>query len=391
MLMSYVTNFEKKWLVRSGIVVGFTLWFREDIAAFATFTCGLCILLNQASILREKASPVFQRFKIFIKNTLKTYGLYALSVIAAFSPLLIFYAIRSHAHSLLNQLSFGHLNRWLDQRARDPFSFPSLNELILFPINWDAVFVWIPILLFISLFLVLARRLLKNKALSNHDWLLFATLTFSSLTYFHTIQYPTYERMLENGAQIFILIGYAIFLIFSVVLSPLRWPVKKQFSRSFVCVFVLVILLVLPGWFIYFGLTKKAVNDRMTYSRHKEEFIRSDIDVWLREKQTRKRINEVIGAIKDRTERTDKLLYIESGLIYFYEERKKLAVQKFILKHLKEKDLWSDLQTENPEYVAVDHWASCSMKMKSRSFHDWFNQHYAYETNTGRYNLYLRK
>jgi hypothetical protein len=391
MLLSYVANFEKKWLILTGFVVGFTFWFREDIAAFAAFTCGFCILLNQASILREKTSPVFGRFKVFIKNILKTVGIYAVTVIAAFSPLLIFYAIRSHAYSLLYQLSFGHLNRWFGQRARDRHSFPSLNELVQFPINWDAVFVWLPILLFISLFLVLAHRLLKNKAFSNHDWLLFVTLTFSVLTYFHTIQFPTYVRMLENGAQIFILMGYAIFLFFSFSISTLRWPTKKQSGLSSIKVFILVVLLVFPSWFVYYGLSKKAVNDRISYSLQKEEFIRSEIDVWLREKLTRQRINEVLRVIKNKTERMDKLLYIESGMIYFFEERKNLARQQIILKHLEENDLLSDLQTVNPKCVAVDHWASCSVKRMSRPFHDWFNRHYTYDTNTGRYAIYLRK
>jgi hypothetical protein len=390
MLLSYVANFEKKWLILTGFVVGFTFWFREDIAAFAAFTCGLCILLNQASVLREKTSSVIRRFKVFIKNILKTVGIYAVSVIAAFSPLLIFYAIRSHAYPLLYQLSFGHVNRWFGQRARDPHSFPSLNELFQFPINWHAVFVWLPILLFISLFLVLVHRLLKYKVFSNHDWLLFATMTFSVLTYFYTIQYPTVWG-LENGAQISILMGYAIFLFFSVSMSTFRWPTKKQSGLSFVKIFVLVVLLIFPSWFVYYGLSKKAVNDRISYSRQKDEFIRSDIDVWLREKLTRKRINEVLRVIKDKTKRMDKLLYIESGMIYFFEERNKLDRQKIILKHLKEKDLLNDLQTVNPKCVAVDHWASCSLKRMSKSFHDWFNRHYTYNTNTGRYTIYLRK
>jgi hypothetical protein len=283
------------------------------------------------------------------------------------------------------------VNRWLGQRARDRYSFPSVVELAQFPINWDAVFVWLPILLSISLFLVLARRRLKNRAFSDHDWLLFATLTFSVLTYFHTIQFPTFERMLENGAQIFILMGYAIFLVYSVANSSHRWHTQKKPGPSFVNVLLLVILLLFPSWFVYFGLSKKAVNDRITYALQKEEFIRSDIDVWLREKQTRKRINEVLGAIKKKTDRTDKLLYIESGLIYFYEKRKNLAVQKIILKYLKEKDLLNDLRTVNPKCVAIDHWASCTLKRMSKTFHDWFSRHYKLETSTSRFTIYIQK
>jgi hypothetical protein len=313
------------------------------------------------------------------------------TIVAAFSPLLIFYAIRSHTYSLLYQLSFGHWNRWLGIRARDRYSFPTLSELVRLPIDWDVVFVWVPILLFISLLLVLAYRLLKNKAFSNHDWLLFAALTFSALTYFHTYQFPTYTRLLENGAQIFILMGYTIYLISSIATSTVQLPTKKQSGNSLVKVFTLIILLAFPSWFVYYGLTKKAVNDRLVYSRLKNEFIRTDTDVWLRERLTRKRINWVLSATKDKTERMDRLLFIESGIIYFYEEKRNLAKQKIILKHLKEKDLLSDLQTVSPKCVAVEHWASCSFKKMSRSFHDWFNRHYAYDTNTGRYAIYFRK
>jgi hypothetical protein len=154
---------------------------------------------------------------------------------------------------------------------------------------------------------------------------------------------------------------------------------------------IVVGLLIYPSWFAYYGLSKKAVNDRLTYARHKDEFIQSDTDIWLREKQTRKRINEVIGKIKESTKKTDTFLIIDSGLIYFYGERRKMAVQKVIPKHLREKDLVNDLKTVNPKCVAIDHWASCSLVRLSKPFHAWFNRQYKIATSTSRFTIYMQK
>jgi hypothetical protein len=154
---------------------------------------------------------------------------------------------------------------------------------------------------------------------------------------------------------------------------------------------VIVCLLIYPGWFAYYGLSKKAVNDRLTYARHKDEFIQSDTDIWLREKQTRKRIHEVIKKVKEKTEKKDRFLIIDSGLIYFYEERRKLVIQKVIPKHLREKDLVNDLKMVNPKCVAIDHWASCSLGRFSKPFHVWFNRQYKMDTSSGRFNIYMRK
>jgi hypothetical protein len=391
LLLSYVSGFQKKWLILSGLGVGFTMWFREDIAGCAAITCGLCILLNNLPILKSKGLSALRRTRLFFKNSFKTAGLYALLVIGAFSPIVIYYAVRGHAYKLLYQLSIGHAKRYLGQRARDSLSFPSFKEIFIPHINWDAVFVWFPLLLFVSLFIVLAYRFSKNRAFSKHDWLLFATLMFSSLVYYHTFLFPTYERLLENGAQIFTLWGYVIYLIFSAATKALRSHHKKSVLNPLMKGIIVVGLLIYPGWFAYYGLSKKAVSDRLTYARHKDEFIQSDTDIWLREKQTRKRINEVIGKIKESTKKTDTFLIIDSGLIYFYGERRKMAVQKVIPKHLREKDLVNVLKTVNPKFVAIDHWASCSLVRLSKPFQVWFSRQYKIETSTGRFTIYMQK
>jgi hypothetical protein len=391
MLLAYVASFRKKWLILSGLGVGITMWFREDIAGCAAITCGLCILMKNFPILKSKGLSALHRTRLFLRNSFKSVGLYALLVIGAFSPVLIYYAVRGHPYELLYQLSIGHAKRYLAQRARDTFSFPSFKEIFIPHFNWDAVFVWFPLLLFVSFFIVLTYRFSKNKSFSKHDWLLFATVIFSTLIYYHTFLFPTYERLLENGAQIFILWGYVIYLIFRAATKTLQSPEKRNLFNPLMKSIVLVGLLIYTGWFVYYGLTQKAVNDRLTYARQKNEFIKSDSDIWLREKQTRKRINEVISKVKERTEKKDKFLIIDSGLVYYYGERRKMAVQKAVAKHLREKDLVNDLKTVDPMCVAIDHWASCSLARFSKPFHAWFNRDYKMHTSTSRFTIYLQK
>ena len=92
-----------------------------------------------------------------------------------------------------------------------------------------------------------------------------------------------------------------------------------------------------------------------------------------------------------RTEKKDRFLIIDSRLIYFYAEKRKLAVQKAIPIHLREKDLVNDLKTVNPKCVAIDHWASCSFIRLSKPFHAWFNRQYKIDSSTSRFTIYIQK
>lgn len=273
---------------------------------------------------------------------------------------------------------------------REILGFPKLSQLFPIPENWDVVFAWMPILLFLSVAVLLIRRFIKNKIFAQTDWYLFVTLLMSMLTYIQVVINPVFARLLEVGITIYILGAYIIAMAFKSVAQYLDRAITHKSIRMTLKLGVLTLLLSFPAWFATYGLTQKFVSDRIVAMKHPHLVIQSDSDIWLSRKRTERRIKSLLRCTDKKSIKNANFLVLENALYYFYSDLDGLSKLKLTIKHLKEKKLVSDLENLQPEFVAIESWAYCSLRLLSKSFQDWFQDRYRLTLNEGHFDIYVR-
>jgi hypothetical protein len=390
-LYKFVSEFATKWLLLCGLMAGITLGFRENLAAFAIFTCGTCLILKYASFFKTKSTPFRLRVKSFLTELTKRVGLYTSMVALGVSPLFIYYALRESVSDLGYQLVFGHASRWMEQHVGRSAAFPALDQLLPLPESWDVVFFWIPPLLFFGVAVLLITRFARNKFLSRTDWCILVTLLMSMLTFIQVIITPVFARLLEVGVTIYILGAYLIFLAFKHGAHKLDEAIKSSMIGRALKLSLLSLLLACPAWFTIYGLTQKYVNDRIVAARNPDLLIQSDSDIWLSRKRMQRRLKEIRLFVEKGKKTNARILVVENGLYYFHADLDALREMTLSIKHLSEKSLVSDLEDLQPEYFAIEKWANCSFRMLSKSFQDRFQEKYALVVKKAHFDFYTRK
>ncbi len=390
MLLRFVAGFEKKWLLLSGLTTGITFWFRQDIGGFSALCFGICIIIHKSSQLRIRFTSVSTQFRTFITETSKSIGAYTSMVILGFSPVFLYYALRSNGYNLIYQMAIGRPAQELVHRARDRYHFPNLIEIFHLPVHWDVVFLWFPLFLFLIILVFLLDRRLKQNFRPHENWYVFVTLLMAFFTFYQTFIYPNYERILENGVLIYVLIGYMIYRIFSGVSKFIESKPRSRSSGFTLKAFSVVALLLIPTWFTYYGLTKKSVNDRLMVQRD-NDVIKSNFGVWLPKQHTRRKIRGVVRFTREKNKRGEPILFIQSYLVYFYAGQKDLKVMNISIKHFSEESLINDIRILNPKFVAIENWANNSLDRLPKTFHMWFGRKYRYIAHRSGYSIYIRK
>jgi len=390
MLFLYIEKYQAKWLLISGLVTGLTFWFRQDVGVFSALIFGICLFLNNAFHLGSYNIPAFSRFKKFFGAFGKSIGMYASMVILGFSPLLIYYSLHSKLHDLLYQTAIGRPTEELEMRASDSYYFPNLGEIFHFPIQWNVVFLWFPIFLFISVLSLLIFRQIKGKFYTRENLCVFFTLLMAFFTFYQTYNYPKYERILENGVTIYILAGFVIHLMFSSGAKHSEAQFKRRSSGFIFKTLLISSLLLFPAWFTYYGLAQRSVNDRLMAQRD-NDVIKSNIGVWLPKKHIKRRIRTVVKFTRERAKEGEQILICQSSLVYFYADQKDLERMNISIKHFSEKNFIRDIRKLNPKFVAVENWAFYSLERLPEPFHVWFARKYKRIQHRGGYYLYVRK
>ncbi len=390
MLIRFVAEFEKKWLLLSGLMTGITFWFRQDIGGFSALCFGISIIIHKSSQLRSPHTPVLTQFRIFITETFKSIGAYASMVILGFSPVFVYYTIRSQGYNLIYQMAIGRPSQELAIRTSDRYHFPNITEIFHLPVHWDVVFLWFPLFLFFIILVFLVDRRLKQSFRPRENWYVFVTLLMAFFTFYQTFIYPNYERILENGVIIYILIGYMVYRIFSGSSKSIDPNSRRRSTGLILKAFLIAALLLFPTWFTYYGLTKKSVNDRLMVRRD-NDVIKSNFGVWLPKQQTRHKIQGVVKFTREKNKRGEPILFIQSYLVYFYADPKNLEVMNISIKHFSEENLISDMRILNPKFIAVENWAYNSLDRLPQTFHVWFERKYRLIAHKDSYSIYTQK
>jgi len=390
-LYQLVKEFSKKGLLLCGLIAGFTLCFREDIAGFSAFTCGICLCLHHASLLHAGNSPLTRRIRSFFFTVTQKAALYTSMVLLAFSPLFIFYAVRKNAHNLIHQLVYGHAARWLDQRARDPIHFPGLKRLFPVPDNWDVVFLWAPVFLFLLSAVILAVRFLKNKSFTRQDRYYGVTLLMSILTFNQTYNFATYERLLENGVMIYILGTSLLYSGFSEGWKYLDQRIQRKHVRPILKAGLLMLLLAFPAWFSVYGLTQKTVNERILSLRESESLVKSSPDIWLAKMWLERRTKELRKFVRTKKNPNAVIMVLENALFTYKTTAAEFPRLILNSKHFTEEGLVLDLKHTKPDYFAIERWAFCTFNKLPKPFLEWFKKKYSLSARICYFDVYSRE
>jgi hypothetical protein len=375
-LFGYIKTRERKWLIISGLTAGMTIWVRQDISGFLFLAASLCFFFQHASLQRLSLLPPRIRLSVSFKPIWKKWRSFLTALAIPFLPLVVIYGIHGAAHTFVWDMFIrGPLNLTA-RRIKMSHHFPDIRTLFQTPVQWDVFSLWIPVFIFISILVLLFYRLIKQHQFTKHDLYLLATLVMAVLTFNQTFQFAIFERFLENAAPVYILVGYIIARTYRRIKNSLDFRLGGKKQRVLIKGVAVIMLLSMPAAFIWYGLTQKNVNDRLTYKRRPQEIVRSDSGVWLVKGQLHREIRGVRRAIAKGSHKDDQIVFINTALIFYHGTKRGLANYEMHVEPFKEDNLSRYFQEYNPEYVAVENWALKYFRWLSPSFRRDFERDY---------------
>jgi len=390
-LFGYIKTQQRKWLFITGVTAGVTLWFRQDIAGFLLIAAFFCFFFQQTSLQTLNVKPPRIRVSVSLRPVFKTFGLFFSTLLIPFLPLVVFYGIQGMAHIFVWDMFIGGPLSLISRRGKMPHHFPPIQELFQTPFNWDVLFLWTPVALFIGVFFLLSHRFMKHKQFTRHDLYVLATLIMAVLTFNQTFQYAIFERLLENAVPLYILAACILALTYSTIQKRLISRIRGQTRAAFIQGIVVALLLSAPAVFILYGLTQKNVNDRLTYKRRRQEIVHSDRGVWLVKGQLQREIRAVRRAIAKTSQRDDQIVFINTALIIYHATKKDLADYNIQINYFNQNNVKQYFLDFEPAYVAVENWALKYFRWLSPSFQQEFERNYIPIATRAGHTVFRRK
>lgn len=375
-LFAYIKTQERKWLILSGLTAGVTIWFRQDISGFLLITAFLCFFFQQASLQKLSLVPPRIRITAALKPIFKKLGLFLAMLILPFLPLVVIYGFHGIAHIFVWEMFIGGPLSLTARRVKMSHHFPDIRTLFQAPFQWDVLFLWIPVFIFVFILVLLASRFIKQKQLSKQDLYLLATLVLAVLTFNQTFQFAIFERLLENAVPVYILVAYVIAWIHRGIKHWLDSRPEGKTKRALIQGVAVVLLLTGPSAFIWYGLTRKNVNDRLTYKRRPQDIVHSDMGVWLVRGQLQRGIRGVRRAIANPSRRDDQVVFIDTALIFYHATNRELGHFDIQIEYFNEDNLSRYFRKHEPAFVAVENWALKYFRWLSPSFRQDFDGNY---------------
>jgi len=389
-LFLYIDKKNNKWLILAGAVSGLTLWFRQDIGIFSLVNACVCIFFQHVSIEKLSLIPLRMRFRSHLKKVLAKQGLFCLTFVLSFLPLVVFYGTHGRATTFIWDMFLGGPLKYFSRKGRMPRQFPNIEELFQIPLDWDVIFLWIPVFIFVFAFFLLSYRFIKQKGFTTLNLFLWATLIMSVLTFNLTVQNAIFERILENAVPMYILVAYILAWKYEKIKTSLESRKQGGIKTTTIKCAAIVLLLSMPVSFIVHGLTRKNINDRLIYRRRPNDIVRSDTGVWLVKGQLQRKIRVVRRTIWEGSHKDDHIVFINTALIFFHSTRKGLVDHDIQIEYFNEDNLSQYFDEFNPKYVAVENWALKYFRWLSESFQQHFTLNYTPIANRAGHTVFCR-
>jgi len=390
-LFHLLDGFSKKWVIRSGLIAGLTLCFRQDLAIIFPGTAALCILLNSFERIKEKVLSIKAQIKFIALRNLQMLSLYFAMMLLPFLPVLVYYFLRGSAVDLLWEMFVGHPSRHLKIVHAMPYHFPGITKLFQWPFDWDVLFLWLPLILILFILIGQVSRLRKEKGLSLENRRISVLLLVSVLVFNQTFLYAIFERLLESAAPIYICMGYILFHVYSKIRNNGPDRIRITSARSVLYSTALVILFLGSVLFVYYGLTTKYVNNRLFSARNPTAVIRSEHGIWLPRKWFHKRLARAQTFLKRHGSRQDLILFLNGSLNYFITDQQGLEKLEFEVKPLTAEALKQDLEIISPRFLAIENWAFYTIQRFPPYLREYLTEKYKFRIKRNVYHIFENK
>jgi hypothetical protein len=140
-----------------------------------------------------------------------------------------------------------------------------------------------------------------------------------------------------------------------------------------------------------YGLTRKDVNDRLTYERDKSAFIYSKAGIIVPRRQMEMKIQGILGFLRKEKPSSEAILVANGSLLYFFLESTRPNIRNIDMENLKTSSLLMDLKKRNPKFVAIDHWLLPAFGTYFHGFQDELDKKYRFLLETGSYKIFIRR
>jgi len=385
-LLNYLSKPKKANLIVLGLAVGFSVYFREDLAGYSFITAGI-VLLIQGIAEKERVITLLRKGNTF-----------SASVLTGIFPMVILYWIKGGltdlAKGIYQTVQLGHIESY---RFRSPLVF------LKWPIDIKDTalglsFSYFAIILFATLAFILLKRSLKLRSEEKILTLSLASILILSLFSFTHIWHWTHEfRMPQSGALIHILWAYLIYLVF----HRLKELYKKGNSVSILKPAALSIALVLAvsiqiflvvyscGGHAMVQYDGGSISLRSGLHREIEGTERANIQPPVRQAITYTRILDYISSS---TALDDRILCFGESPVYFLSERKNATefdngrIPAYFPE--RRKVFLSQIKKNQPKFIVLRQWEYQFWLSKMPEVFAYITSHYFYEKNINNFYIF---
>jgi hypothetical protein len=385
LVLKYLANPKKLNVFLIGLSVGFSVFFREDLAGYSFIT--VCILLLLLGI--SEKSKFFAMLNKWV-----SFGLW---VLFAVLPIILLYWLRDGLAELVQGIyqtvRLGHIESYAFRSPLVFLKWPIVikdRELGLsFPYLCMALFFVIGLILLSRFFIKRAETKIQNFSLLS-IWIL-ALFSFT-----HIWHWTHESRIPQSGALIYILLAYLIYFVYSRLTQT--WKRKKVFSavKSAALSVVFVVCLSILFFYIYFNffghpMVKYDSGGIALRSGVHQKILGTDRAQIYPPARQAMVYSKILSYIEKNTSSEDRILCFGESPLYFLANRKNATefdngrIPGYFPE--KRKKFLSQIKNNVPKIIVVRQWEFRFWYPKMPDVLDFITSNYFYDTKI--YNFYI--
>ena len=384
-ILKYIANPKKLNLFLLGLSVGFSVFFREDLAGYSFIT--VCILLLLLGI-SEKS-----KFAAILNKGVS----FGLSVLLAVLPIILLYWLRDglaeFIEGIYQTVQLGHI---------ESYAFRSPLVFLKWPIDikdrdLGLSFPYFCMVLFFVIGLILLSRFFTkrtDKKIQNFSLLSIWILALFSFT--HIWHWTHESRIPQSGALIYILLAYLICFVYSRLKQT--WKRKKFFfdvkTAAWSVVFVMCLSILF--FYIYFNFFSHPMVQydsggiALRGGVHREILGTDRAEIYPPARQAMV-YSKILSYIDNNTSSEDRILCFGESPLYFLSQRKNATefdngrIPGYFPE--KRKKFLSQIKNNKPKIIVFRQWEFRFWYPKMPDVLDFITSNYFYDTKI--YNFYI--
>lgn len=396
MIYRYVGRFDRASLALCGLVVGLTVWFRQDIAGYVALTVLTCVFMHSILYLRSKRGRALARIRTKMQGVFGDLVVFSLVVALCLLPLVLLYWLRSGLYDLVRGITIGRFRSVLAVSKPFPSPLLILSAVPTTPPRTRILFLYVVTLMFAVLaFRVLfqAMRMIR-KGETTYNWILFSTLLLAILYFMgHTFPWPGLFRLAQDGSLIYILGGYITYRLYSDVGDFIAYRTKRRRIGSMVGIMLTLILLVFPGYYVRYSLFElPSMGGGIPLASLSYLPIDSPRARIYGPKEQAMNLNDTINYIVAHTRPQDTIFAFNTPQLYFLADRKNATRQDKLTPSLAEswaaEQLIDDFRKNNPSLIIVSPREAKRYLTRLPTLRDVIAQNYEFDRMIGTYYIF---